>query len=122
MFSADDPDRLVAFALGLRQGDHVEYRSAASTRDVRGPVGYGLVWHLMEWGREVGASWFDFGGLPNPSATPPELAGIVRFKESFGGEPLLFREEFVLETRPVLSSLRRRLSGVAAAVRNLSVR
>jgi len=101
---------LLAFALGLRQGDHVEYRTAASTRvESSAPLGYVLAWDLMTWARAGGAEWFDFGGLPL-DPVPAELAGIVRFKESFGGMAIRFREEWALELRPRLSAWRRRLS------------
>lgn len=117
MFSSEGKgERLVAFALGLRQGDHVEYRAAASTRaGVRAPVGYALVWDLIEWGKQTGAQWFDFGGRPTGDV-PEELRGIVRFKESFGGTEIPFREEWLLEPRPFLGSARR---GISTAARRL---
>lgn len=111
---------LLAFALGLRQGDHVEYRFAASTRTgPQAPLGYALAWDLIEWAKEIGATWFDFGGLPS-GHVPDNVAGIVRFKESFGGESVAFREEWVLETRPLLESVRRGLSAAAKIVRNVT--
>jgi len=115
MFGESEPaDRPLAFALGLRQGDHVEYRTAASTRfGVRAPLGYALAWGLILWAKELGAEWFDFGGLPLPASMPPELEGIVRFKESFGGSAVPFREEWSIEARPFLSSVRRKLSRLA---------
>lgn len=114
MFAREEKgERLVAFALGLRQGDHVEYRAAASTRvGVRAPVGYALAWDLIEWGKQTGARWFDFGGLPTGDV-PEELRGIVRFKESFGGTEIPFREEWLLEPRPLLGSVRRGISTAA---------
>jgi hypothetical protein len=110
---------LQAFALGLRQGDHVEYRAAAMTRSgIRAPLGHALAWDLIRWAKEIGAAWFDFGGLPGPDV-PTHLEGIVRFKEAFGGERILFREEWTLETRPLLGAARR---AVSRAVRSFAPR
>lgn len=120
-FSTEATERvLLAYALGLRQGDHVEYRMAGSTRfGPRAPLGYAPAWNLIEWAKKTGAQWFDFGGLPT-GRVPDELAGIVRFKESFGGEPMRVREEWVLSSRPLLESVRRGLSRAAGLVRRLS--
>lgn len=118
MRSLDGPDagQLLSFALGLRQDDHVEYRFAASTRaGVQAPLGYALAWDLIRWAHETGATWFDFGGLPS-GPVPDNIAGIVRFKRSFGGEPVDFREEWVLEARPTLETLRKGLAGAARTI------
>ena len=112
-----DSGTLLAFALGLRQGDHVEYRLAASARSgVRAPLGYALGWDLIVWAKRIGARWFDFGGIP-ADPVPENLAGIVRFKQSFGGRPIDFREEWVIEIRPVLETIRRGLARAAKALR-----
>jgi hypothetical protein len=114
MFSTDD-DRLLAFALGLRQGDSVEYRAAASTRDgVSAPLGYALAWDLIRWAKDEGAEWFDFGGIP--TRTAGELEGIMRFKHAFGGEPVDYREEWELRSRRILSGAQHLIATGARAV------
>lgn len=109
-------DRMIAFALGLRQGDHVEYRTAASTRSgVSVSVGHALAWDLILWAKDIGADWFDFGGLPRP--VPRELEGIVRFKQSFGGCSVDFRQEWTLTPHPRLAAARRGLAACRDRIR-----
>jgi lipid II:glycine glycyltransferase (peptidoglycan interpeptide bridge formation enzyme) len=83
---------------------------------VSAPLGYGLAWDLIRWAQGEGAEWFDFGGIPNRAEHAPELEGVVRFKEAFGGEPVDYREEWELRSRPLMSRLQRLVATGARAV------
>lgn len=82
-------DALLGYVLGVRHGDTVEYRRAASTRrsGLHAPLLYAPTWQLMRWGKEVGARWFDFGGITSGSHSSGEATGgISDFKRYFSNE------------------------------------
>ena len=114
------PEALVAFALGLNHGDHVEYAVAGSTRtpDLRMSFGYALVWDLACWARDVGARWFDLGGIVPPSAEDDERRGIHEFKRRFGKGVVEVRQEWLFEARPVRGAWVRAAARLAARVRD----
>jgi hypothetical protein len=105
---------LLAFAAAHNHGDHVEYADAGSARpsDLRIPLGYAPAWALLRWAREVGAGWFDFGGVTRGSQTEQAasssggkasdpLAGISDFKRYFRGELIEVAEEWTYEPSTV---------------------
>lgn len=96
-------DAVVAFALGLNRGDHVEYATAGSTRppDLKMPLGYALAWDLMLWARSVGAGWFDFGGIATEATSSDQRAGIYDFKRMFSSDVVRVRQEWSYVVRPV---------------------
>jgi hypothetical protein len=107
------PDGLLAFAWGCFHGDHVHYAAAGSTRktDLRMPLGYGLMWELIRWGKATGAMYFDLGGITvgeKDSGDP--RAGISRFKRFFASEMAEVGAEFMLEPRPRVASTARMVS------------
>jgi len=116
-----DPDSLLAFALMLRHGDHVEYSWSGSTRrtDVRAPLAHGLIWHGMLWAREQGASWFDFGGITSGSAGDGSdpLGGISDFKRSFGKTVVAVGEEWVFEPHALRAAVAGAVNRVAGRIR-----
>jgi lipid II:glycine glycyltransferase (peptidoglycan interpeptide bridge formation enzyme) len=121
MFAAgqDGPGSLLAFAMGMNHGDHVEYSTAASTRHTNGlhvPLGYALAWDLIRWGRSGGAAWFDFGGITDgchQTVTDP-LGGISDFKRYFSRNVVAVSDEWMLEPSPVLGGAARAVSAVSA--------
>ena len=117
---ASGPDALVGLVLGLRHGDMVEYSVAASTRipGSRAPILYAPTWRLMQWGRSVGATTFDFGGVTAGTVrTADPVGGISDFKRSFGGSIVEVGGEFVLEPSPWRSALARAISAAAGIIR-----
>jgi lipid II:glycine glycyltransferase (peptidoglycan interpeptide bridge formation enzyme) len=118
-----DASALVAFALGLNHGSEIEYWLAGSTRppDLRGPLGYALVWDLMRWGRRCGSQWFDFGGarVQADSAVARPDDGISEFKRYFSRCHVVVGEELVLVTAPVRSEVADYLRAGADWVRGL---
>ena len=117
----DGPASLVAFALGLSQGDHVQYSVAASTRttDLRMPLGYALMWDLITWASERGAAWFDMGGVSagcHGDLDDP-TGGISDFKRYFSRRSVRVGEEWALEPRPILAAGTRAVSSVVTFVR-----
>lgn len=104
----DEPrssDSLLAFAVGYSHVDHVEYSYAASTRKVnlRMPYGYAPAWDLICWAKDLGAEWFDFGGVTSGTHEDDDdpLGGISDFKRYFSKDVVRVGEEWVLEPRPV---------------------
>ena len=118
----DDPSGLLAFAWSRRHTDHVDYAAAASTRpeDLRIPLTFALAWDLIRWGKRVGATWFDFGGITDVAeAQDDRLKGISDFKRNFSDNVILVGEEWVLEPR-LTSHLARAVSNAAGLVRRLA--
>jgi hypothetical protein len=115
----EGPEALVAFALGLNHGDHVEYSVAGSTRppDLRMPFGYALAWDLMGWAKTAGAQWFDFGGIAADSTTDDERQGIHDFKRTFGNNVIEVSETWSCELRPVRGAWVRAVSGLTGRLR-----
>jgi lipid II:glycine glycyltransferase (peptidoglycan interpeptide bridge formation enzyme) len=111
------PESLVAFALGLAHGDHVEYSHAASTRDpsLRIPLVYALAWDLICWGKTTGATWFDFGGIsPAGHAEGGDATGgISDFKRYFSRDVVQVGEDWSYEPHPMRAALAR---GASSAV------
>ena len=117
----DGPEALVAFALGLNHGDHVEYSAAGSTRppDLKMPLGYALAWDLMEWARSVGAQWFDFGGIAPDPATDGVRHRIHDFKRAFEGDVVEVSQSWSFEARPIRGAWVRGVSRLAEQLRRL---
>jgi hypothetical protein len=99
--AADGPDSLLAFAWGCAHGDHVQYSHGASTRDVpfRIPLAYPLMWDLVTWGKRIGATWFDFGGVTDGTVgdAGDPLGGISTFKRFFSRDVATVADEWVYE-------------------------
>jgi hypothetical protein len=101
---------LLAFALALNHGAYCEYATAASTRltDVRVSLAYAPAWDLIQWARQSGARWFDFGGVTAGRAGSGDpLGGISDFKRYFSKDTVEVGAEFVLEARPRLATVAR---------------
>jgi lipid II:glycine glycyltransferase (peptidoglycan interpeptide bridge formation enzyme) len=109
------PDALLAYAVGLAHGDHVQYATAASTRatDLKLPLGYGPAWELMRWARSLGMRWFDFGGIA-ASSREGRLGGINDFKRYFRGEETDVADEWAFEPHPMRAALANTLSAAAS--------
>lgn len=115
------PEALLAYAVGYNHGDHVQYSTAASTREdsLNMPLAYGIAWDLIRWAREVGADWFDFGGITRGSHDDPDdpRGGISDFKRYFTREIIEVGSEWVLEPHPLRARTARTVSGLADALR-----
>lgn len=111
----EGPQSLVAFAWGCAHGDHVAYTAAASTREINTKVSlaYAPAWDLICWGKQNGASWFDFGGItPGHFGDRDPIGGISDFKRYFGNSVVTVGAEWILEPRP----LKARLADVVSAL------
>jgi hypothetical protein len=101
----EGPESLLAFAWGCAHGDHVQYSHGASTRNVpfSMPLAYPLIWDLVTWGKRIGATWFDFGGVTDGDAGDGQdpLGGISAFKRYFSREMVTVGDEWVYEPRSV---------------------
>lgn len=82
------PDRIVAFAMGLHNGDHVTYHHGAAERGgelASLSLSYAPLWELVRWARARDVAWFDFGGITVSDDPRHPQAGIAKFKRRFGG-------------------------------------
>jgi lipid II:glycine glycyltransferase (peptidoglycan interpeptide bridge formation enzyme) len=117
---------LVAFALGVNNGDHVAYDIGASARieDLRQlSMGYPLLWDLITWARAQGVAWFDFGGVSvQRDGEHDPLARISDFKRRFAKDVIRVSEEWVWSPRPIRDRLARSLAQSAAIMGELSRR
>jgi hypothetical protein len=96
------PDNLVGFGWGCMHGDHGEYRAAGTTRlpHLRLPLSYPLLWNLILWTKQQGASWFDLGGVTLDSSANDPLVGISDFKRYFSRTVEEVGEEWTLKPHP----------------------
>jgi hypothetical protein len=118
---ATQPSDMLGFAWGCMHGDHAEYR-AAGTAQLTGaihrlPVSYPLLWDLLRWARESGASWFDLGGVTVDEGQEDPLAGISAFKSTFSQTLEEVGEEWMLEPHPLRSAVARRLGKTLSDVK-----
>jgi hypothetical protein len=115
-------DALVAYVLGRRHGDTVEYATAASARlpDLRAPLLYAPTWQLMRWARLEGAVWFDFGGVSAGShASGDPRGGITDFKRYFSKDIVEVGCELVFEPSSKRVFVAAQVSAAAAKARGL---
>lgn len=116
---ASDENALVGYVLGVRHGDTVEYRRAASTRieSLRAPLLYAPTWQLMRWAQEVGAGWFDFGGVGDGShASGEATGGISDFKRYFSDVTTEVGAELTYSPAVYLDTLARAIASGAGAM------
>jgi hypothetical protein len=112
------PERLIAYAWGCMNGDHVQHTAAASARsaDLRMPMSYCLAWDLMQWGRASGARYLDFGGITEGTEGGADpLGGISDFKRFFKGQLATVGDEWIAEPSRVAATLSRMLHRLGPA-------
>ena len=121
----EGPESLVAFAWGCHHGDHADYRSGGSARltDLRISLAYGLMWELISWAKQRGATWFDLGGATIASSADDGEAegafeGINHFKHFFSRDLVEVGAEWQLEPHPSRARLARAVSRAASWVRD----
>jgi CelD/BcsL family acetyltransferase involved in cellulose biosynthesis len=110
-------DALVAFVWGSNHGDHVELRTAASTRlaDSRASLTHPLIWELIRWARRARARWFDLGGVTAGNhESNDRRGGISDFKRSFCTHEVTVGEEWALEPNRLRARVARAVSWAAA--------
>lgn len=113
------PESLLAFVHGLHHGSHAEYSAGATSRDsdIRVSQTYALVWDLVRWARQHGATFFDLGGITSPAGDGADpLQGISAFKRYFTREELYVGDEWVLEPSALRGSLARVVATVVHSV------
>jgi len=97
------PMRIVAFAMGLHDGDHVTYHHGATERGgdlARLTLSYAPLWELIRWAKGRGVSWFDLGGVTASEEVSHPLSGITAFKRRFGGTDTEVATELQWIVRP----------------------
>ncbi len=114
----DEAQALVGFAWGRNNGDHADYSVGASAADlpIRLPVGYPLLWDLIEWAAGWGASWFDLGGVSISEGEDP-LEGISDFKRFFSTDVRKVGGTWVLPPHSLRARLAQRAHPAVAGVK-----
>ena len=115
------PDALVAYILGRRHGDIVEYTTAASTRspELKVPLLYAPTWEMMQWARNGGSTCFDFGGVSEGSlGSGDPRGGITDFKRYFSDNVVEIGTEMMIEPSRIGSFV----ASVGTAVRRIVAR
>ena len=68
---------------------------------------YPVIWALIRWARDTGATWLDLGGITGGTSESNNdpLAGISEFKRKFGGEQLVIGEDWQFDIAPLRQHL-----------------
>lgn len=115
------PQDLVAFGWGRLHGDYAVYDMAGAERGEMPSnfaPGAAVMWALIGWARDQGASWFDLGGI-----TPPALSsadpryGISVFKRGFSSNERNISCEFRFEPNRLAATLAKVTSGTLPFLR-----
>lgn len=97
LFVAELHGTPVAATLYTRCADTLTLRFSGMDRDeavsrVNAPAA--VQWHAIQWAKQAGLGWFDFGGISASAADAlrsgqprDTVRGVDRFKASFGGQP-----------------------------------
>jgi Acetyltransferase (GNAT) domain len=105
----DGPDALLGFAWGCWNGESVSYLAGASSRPSdlhRVGIVYPLFWDLIVWAKQIGATWFDLGGVTEGTlGSGDPVGGISDFKRLFSKQVIDVAEDWVFEPRPVPARL-----------------
>ncbi len=62
---------------------------------------YLLQWEAIRWARSVGATSYDFWGIPETEAEDEAMAGVYRFKRGWGGQIVQFSGCYEYIYRPL---------------------
>ncbi|MEK6398543.1 MAG: hypothetical protein V4734_10690, partial [Terriglobus sp.] len=112
-----EPSDLMGFGWGCMHGDHAEYRAAGAAdlpTELRSvSVSHPLLWHLIRWSRDMGATWFDMGGITVKNGSDDPLAGVSQTKRVLSETVEHVGEEWVFEPTPWKSRLARQMSWTA---------
>ncbi len=80
----------VAIMMLLKAGDRLYFPHGASSRNYKNVMAnYALMWKAIQFGKEIGCSFFDFWGVDIPASkplTPGKANGLFRFYSGFGAK------------------------------------
>jgi hypothetical protein len=97
------PDSLLGFAWGWWNGQSVSYFAGASARPTdlgRVWIVHPLFWDLITWGKRIGATMFDLGGVSAGTVESGDpVAGISDFKRLFSRDVADIADDWILEPR-----------------------
>jgi len=97
------PDALLGFAWGWWNGQSVSYFAGASARPTdlgRVWIVHPLFWDLITWGKTIGATTFDLGGVSGGTVESGDpVAGISDFKRLFSKDVAHIADDWILEPR-----------------------
>lgn len=102
VFLKNRPTELLAYSIGFRRGNLLEYSSGGSffDKELRTvSFNYYMLWDLMCWGRSQGCAQMDLGGVTDGTAEDP-LRGITSFKRAFPGKEIEIGREMVALLNP----------------------
>ncbi|GAC1349042.1 MAG: peptidoglycan bridge formation glycyltransferase FemA/FemB family protein [Ktedonobacteraceae bacterium] len=85
------------------------YLYGASSNEQRNLMpNYLLQWEAIRWAKELGATCYDFWGIPETDNENEPMAGVYRFKRGWGGETVRFVGCYEHVYRPLAMRLARR--------------
>jgi len=97
------PDSLLGFAWGWWNGQSVSYFAGASARPTdlgRVWIVHPLFWDLITWGKRIGATIYDLGGVSGGTVESGDpVAGISDFKRLFSKDVAAIADDWILEPR-----------------------
>jgi hypothetical protein len=118
-----EPDALVAYRwVGRHTSGYGDDLYAASAR-LEGelstvPLMHAVMWDCLRWARDLGAPWFDFGGVVASDAPArAALRSISDFKRLFSEQEVEVGEDWVFEPNPRLARMASAASALFKRVR-----
>lgn len=119
------PDDLLAFGWSCRHGLLAQYDDGGSVREVgtRKGLSYLVMWDLIRWAKEAGASCFDLGGVPDEVGDEHDpRGGITQFKRRFSKREVEMGMEWVYEPHPARATTANLVSRAVRAFSGLGRR
>ena len=114
------PDSLVAVRWCFSEGGSMRDCFGASTRRSGLPLMHAVIWDQMRWGQRIGATWFDFGGIPSrPQRIGDSLDSIADFKRKFSRTEETVGHAVMKTLRPVRAALSSAVGRVRMALKRL---
>ncbi len=109
LFLAEHDGRLLAgIFVAIFAGQAIYLYGASGNEDRHLMPNYALQWEAILWAKRQGAYLYDFWGVPDTDDVDEAMAGVYRFKRSWGGRLVQFLGGYESVYHPVVMSLVRR--------------
>lgn len=109
LFLAEHDGRLLAgIFVAVFAGQAIYLYGASGNEDRHLMPNYALQWEAILWAKRQGARLYDFWGIPDTDDADEAMAGVYRFKRSWGGRLVQFLGGYESVYHPIVMSLVRR--------------